>query len=188
MALLTFSSFSNTFSSSFHSFPYGLTLQREHFRSTGREPGCSGEFRKPYETQLSVNRAGTVTVTHCLASPLLPLSILDKMLTLVKNVFSCVNATPYRRLLWRSFSLSYIEVSIGPVGGALSSNESVKIQSLAPDTIIMNRQFTPTSSYTRQDQSQLLGRGIDGSSITFWLEFRGLKKTRKRWTDRQTLI
>ena len=81
-----------------------------------------------------------------------------------------------------SIGLSHVEVSIGLVGVALSSNESVKIQSLAPDTIIMNRQFTPTSSYTRQDQSQLLGRGIDGSSITFWLEFRGLKKNGR--TDR----
>ena len=37
------------------------------FRSTGKEPGYSGEFQKPYETLLSVNRAGTVTVTHGLA-------------------------------------------------------------------------------------------------------------------------
>ena len=72
-----------------------------------------------------------------------------------------------------SIGLSHVEVSIGLVGVALSSNESVKIQSLAPDTIIMIRQFTPTSSYTQQDQSRMLGRGIVGSLIALWHEFRG---------------
>ena len=49
----------------------------------------------------------------------------------------------------------------------------LKMHSLAPDTIIVIHQFTPTSLYTQQDQSQMLGRGIDGSSIPFLLEFHG---------------
>ena len=56
---------SSSSSSSFQSVPFGQRY-REDFRSPGREPGYSSDFRKPYETQISVNRCVTVTLTHCL--------------------------------------------------------------------------------------------------------------------------